>query len=125
MSDSNIIGLDWEGVVTDFPPAMAALVSRYESCVIITQKQNLTSATAARWLQMDPAKIVVEICPDDRLRDYQQWKTDMCIKHSVALYLDDDPTIVMFCKQASIPVILVGRMPGYLKEIRFYVELSG
>ena len=116
MQPTDIVGLDWEGVITEYPTAMAALVQRFSACVIITQMRSLTSTRAARYLQTNPRTIQVEICPCGREGDYQEWKAEMCMKHRVSLYLDDDPTVVQACKQQHIPAVLVGRIPEYVQQ---------
>jgi hypothetical protein len=115
MQRANVLGLDWEGVITDYPAVMAALMQRFSSCVIITQKRSLTPSQAAQYLNINPESITLEICPAERQHDYQLWKAEMCLKHNVAVYFDDDPTVVMICKQQHIPAVLVGRMPGYVQ----------
>ncbi|MBN2010840.1 hypothetical protein JW960_15945 [candidate division KSB1 bacterium] len=117
MKSANVLGLDWEGVITEYPTAMAALAQRFASCVIITQKRSLTPSQVARYLRTNPEAVALEICPSERQSDYQHWKAEMCLKHNVAFYLDDDPTVVNICKRQCIPAVLVGRIPMYVQEL--------
>lgn len=115
MKVKSVIGLDWQGVVTDYSHAFSVLVKSYDKCVIITQMKSLKVDKVAKLLRMEDNKIdlLVEICPDERHPDYQAWKVDMCMKHNVDVMFDDDVTVVMECKNRQIPAIVVGRMPNY------------
>jgi len=117
MVSDSAIGLDWEGVVTEYATAFSELVKNFKQCVIITQKKSLTKEDVLRFLNLDNANFIIEICPEERAVDYQTWKAEMCLKHNVIIMFDDDPTVIMECQRKNIPAVLIGKIPSYMLNI--------
>jgi hypothetical protein len=102
---NDTLGLDWDGVVSHFPNEMALLVTKFSHCVLITLNLSITQEKAASVLGND--RIIVEHCPDNRREDYAAWKAEMCLKHKVALMIDDDGYVVLECRSRNIPTLAV------------------
>ena len=98
------LGLDWDGTISSYPVACAILAKRFSRCVIITLNDGITLEQAVKILGCD--NIVVETCPYSRT-DFEEWKVEMCQKHGITLFVEDDPTIALACERAGIPILLV------------------
>ncbi len=102
-----IIGLDWDGVVSDYSEALSFLVTLFQSVIIITVNDRITSEMAAKTLKIKPDNLKVEICPDDRLETYHEWKAEICVKFCVDIMFDDCPNVVLACQKRGIHAITV------------------
>jgi len=111
-----IIGLDWDGTVSDYSDAFAFLASRFNSAIIITLNEGITTAMAAKTLKLEKGAITVEICPDERVADSHQWKAEICVKYDVAIMFDDDPNVILACKKQGIHAITVREFIYRFKE---------
>ncbi len=105
MATEYILGLDWDGTVSDYKTEFALLASRFDSVVIITLNNQITPQLAAATLNLDQTLVSVEICPDLRLDDYGHWKTEICRKHSIVIMFDDDRYVIGQCRSSGIAVI--------------------
>ncbi|KHD06246.1 hypothetical protein PN36_21720 [Candidatus Thiomargarita nelsonii] len=105
--NKNIIGLDWDGVVSDYGAAFSYLVQLFQHCIIITVNDTITHEIAADVLNIEKDKISIEICPDNRIVDYPTWKAEKCLKHHVDIMFDDDPNVVLACQEEEILAITV------------------
>jgi hypothetical protein len=104
-SSSDTLGLDWDGVISHFPREMQILSAKFSRTVVITLNRTITYVLAAEALRN--AEVRVEICPDNRREDYATWKAEICLKHKVALLLDDDGYVVIECRSRDIPTLAV------------------
>ena len=111
-----IIGLDWDGTISHYSEAFAFLASRFDSVIIITVNDEITTEIAATTLKFAENRITVEICPDERIEDYHQWKAEICVKYGVNLMFDDDPKVVLACKKRGIHAITVCEFIYRFKE---------
>jgi hypothetical protein len=105
--DKLTIGLDWDGVISDYAPALSFLVQLFQYCVVITLNDEITNTIASQTLNLELARLKLEICPDNRIDDYYRWKAEMCIKHHVNLMFDDDPEVILACLEVNIHAITV------------------
>ena len=105
--DKPIIGLDWDGTVSDYSAAFSFLVTLFQSVVIITVNDEITPAIATNTLNLGTKLVKVEICPDEYLNTYFQWKAEICVKHEVDIMFDDDPKVVLACHKRGIHAIMV------------------
>lgn len=103
---NNILGLDWDGTVSDYQGAFALLSSLAGMVVIVTVNETVTASIAAKTLMISIDRIKVCICPDDRLTDYPRWKAEQCIQHGVLVMFDDDPAVIDCC--IAMGVMAVG-----------------
>lgn len=104
---NHIIGLDWDGTVSDYPDGFSFLVSLFFKCVIITVNSEITQAFASSTLNADVNSVIVEVCPRDNLENYQDWKVDICLAHQVDIMFDDDADVVLACLNKGIRAITV------------------
>lgn len=111
-----IIGLDWDGTVSDYSDAFAFLASRFDSVIIITVNDEITPKMASQTLKINEDFIQVIICPDERVEDYHQWKAEICVKYDVAIMFDDDPNVILACKKQRIHAITVSEFIYRFKE---------
>lgn len=105
--DKPIIGLDWDGTVSDYSTAFSFLVTLFQSVIIITVNDEITPAIATKTLNLGLKLVKVEICPDEHLDTYSQWKAEICVKHGVDIMFDDDPNVISACHKQGIHAIMV------------------
>ncbi|RKZ53225.1 MAG: hypothetical protein DRR08_27560 [Candidatus Parabeggiatoa sp. nov. 2] len=105
--DKPIIGLDWDGTVSDYSAAFSFLATLFQSVVIITLNDTITPGIAANTLSLEEKPLKVEICPDDRLGTHHEWKAEICVKQGVDIMFDDDPDVVLACHKRGIHAITV------------------
>ena len=43
-----------------------------------------------------PDKIIVEVCPGDRIDDYPIWKAEICERHKVNIMFDDNIILMLY-----------------------------
>jgi hypothetical protein len=116
LTNQLIIGLDWDGTVSDYSDAFAFLASRFDAAIIITVNDEITTEIAAKTLKLEQDAITVEICPSERLEDSHHWKAEICVKYSVAIMFDDDPNVILACKKQGIHAINVREFIDRFKE---------
>ena len=105
------LGLDWDGVISDYSKALRILLRYAHTLVVITLNDAITSEIAGMVLRRASDTIFVEICPQDRLDDYDVWKKETCLRYKIGLMLDDDPKVLHTCKEAGIHTILIAENP--------------
>jgi hypothetical protein len=115
--DKPIIGLDWDGTVSDYSAAFSFLVTLFKSAVIITLNDTITPEIAASTLNLEEKLVKVEICPEERLETYEEWKAEICVKHCVDIMFDDDPDVVLACHELGIHAITVSEFLYRFKKI--------
>ncbi len=98
------LGLDWDGTVSAYPEACAILAKEFTRCIVITLNDDITIEQAGTTLRC--AHVVVETCPYSQT-DFTAWKVEMCRKHKISLFVEDDPEIAAACEQAGIPTLMV------------------
>ncbi len=103
----HVIGLDWDGTISDYPDSFSFLASLFSRCVIITVNDEITQELASSTLHIDISKITVEICPPDSIEKYQDWKANICLAHKVDIMFDDDSDVVLACLNKGIRAITV------------------
>jgi len=111
MFSKRTIGLDWDGTVSDHVEVFSLLSDFFHRCVIITLNPTITREYAAQVLRQPVDKVHVEICDDESLEEYPQWKAAMCHKHTVDVMFDDDHYVVEACQAANIRAMRVGEHP--------------
>lgn len=106
---TDILGLDWDGVISHFPSELRILIHKFSACVIITLNRSITLEQAAKVLGFptNPPNLFLEICPDAERDEYAAWKAEMCLKHRVSLMIDDDGYVVMECRSRDIPTLAI------------------
>jgi hypothetical protein len=104
-ADTDVLGLDWDGVISHFPKEMIFLASKFRRVVVITLNQSVTPERVNEVLQSTDS--LLAICPSDRREDYSAWKAEMCHLHSVALMIDDDGFVVSECRSQGIRCLAV------------------
>jgi hypothetical protein len=102
-----VLGLDWDGTVSDYPLGFAFLAGLFSKCVIITINDEITPDLASSTLNIEIDKVTVEICTHEHLENYQEWKANRCVAHQVDLMFDDDPGVVLACINRGIRAITV------------------
>ena len=106
-----VLGLDWDGTASHYRREVAMLAAQSSRVVIITLNDTITKASASRWLGVEPERVQVEHCPDDRVEDYWAWKAERCTAQGVALMIDDDRFVSEACWTAGIPCLWVVEKP--------------
>ncbi len=101
------LGLDWDGTISCYAPELALLARIATHVVVITLNDEITTERANHALGIGVEKIVVCICPEDRIDDYPAWKAQMCRSHAIQLMIDDDHFVAKACWSAGIPALLV------------------
>ncbi len=102
---SFVLGLDWDGTLTDYAPAFAKVAALCTHVVIITLNREITLEMAASELSLSSDRIRVCVCPDDRFDDYDHWKSEQCILHHVSVMFDDDPCVIDRCLSIGVAAI--------------------
>jgi hypothetical protein len=103
--------LDFDETITSYPEGFSQLCLLSWSIVIVTLNANVTEKICRKILNIaEDRKVQVEICPYDRLYDYDQWKVEMVMKHNGFIMFDDDDNVYRACKNAGIPCIKVGEI---------------
>jgi len=116
MKGKLIIGLDWDGTVSDYSEAFAFIVQLFDSIVIITVNDEMTTNIAANTLKIPSNRVTVKICPNERLDTHEQWKAEICVAFSVDIMFDDNPDVVLACKKRGIHAITVREFIYRFKE---------
>jgi len=118
MSSTNqrVIGLDWDGTVSDYSAAFAFLATLFDSVVIITVNDEITPEIASQTLKLTEKTVNVEICPDNRLGTASEWKAEICVKYGVDIMFDDNPDIVLACHKRGIRAITVSEFIYRFRE---------
>jgi hypothetical protein len=115
-SPNDILGLDWDGVISHFPEEMIFLASKFNHVVVITLNHTVTLKRVREVLQKK--NCLLEICPDDRRENYTVWKAEVCKQHSIALMIDDDGFVVSECRSQGVRCLAVNAalFPASLRD---------
>lgn len=105
------LGLDWDGTVSCYAPELSLLARLAAQVVIVTLNDEITVDVASGKLGVGAGRILVCICPDDRIEDYGVWKAETCRAQSIHLMIDDDHTVTQACWAAGVPALLVVERP--------------
>lgn len=123
-SEPLVLGLDWDGTISCFAEPLAVLSRHANHVVIITVNDEITPSLAAETLGIAHNRIVIEVCPDERIEDYALWKAERCRTHGVMVMIDDDEHVVAACVASGIPALLVAERP-HPQPRRMIARLSG
>lgn len=119
-----IIGLDWDGTISDYPTGFAFLAHLFSKCIIITVNGEITQELAASTLEIDVDKVVVKICSHDDIENYAHWKAETCLAHHVDIMFDDDPDVVLACLNKGIRAINVSEFIYKYSDQRRYDNVT-
>lgn len=102
-----VLALDWDGTVSCYAEPLGLIARVAQRVVIVTLNDEVSSSIAAAALGIPPARVSVDVCPEERVEDYPQWKVERCRAHGASLVIDDDVLVVRACFQSRIPAICV------------------
>ncbi|MCU0425874.1 MAG: hypothetical protein MUF71_09640 [Candidatus Kapabacteria bacterium] len=104
---NDTLGLDWDGVISHFPQEIRLLAGKFSTIVIITLNKSITPQQAHEILGRE---VLVEICPDKERNNHGLWKAKTCLRHNVALMIDDDSFVIVECRSLGVPALAVNAM---------------
>jgi hypothetical protein len=99
------LGLAWDSTGAVYSSAFALLAPHFQRCVIITLNDELTPDAVAQTLNIAPANVILEVCPEARIADSPHWKVEICRLHGIDLMFDADEHVVKICRDSGIQVI--------------------
>ena len=92
----------------------------FTKCVILTVNDEITTELAASALNVHSDHVAVEICPEQDIEHYHEWKADRCLVHAVDIMFDDDPDVVLACLNKGIKAITVSEfIYRYSDKLRY------